>query len=80
MIGICEITRPVPITETSHRWEPYCPDRAIETWRYHCLCSHQIIRSTCLAHRPQPGQTGCRECLDNGHVCPVRAELFLGPN
>ena len=62
-----------------HEWSvrdwAECGEPAVAVHVYRCEHAHQKRRATCPAHAPEPGQVGCRECFDQGHECPMTAEL-----
>lgn len=70
---LCEAARPGYL-DGYRAWIRFCDNPATETWRYGCQHEHIRTRRTCAEHRPEAGKVGCRDCLEEGHDCPMIAE------
>lgn len=70
--ALCEAAVPHP---DFGLWLLVCSNPATEIWEYGCVHEHIRRRGTCDEHRPGPGLTGCRTCLELGHACEMTARF-----
>jgi hypothetical protein len=74
MSDCCQAALPLAPAGTVLDWVE-CGAPAVAVHVYRCPAGHERRRATCAAHAPEPGQVGCRTCLEQGRESPMTAEL-----